>query len=205
LISNNVPFLIMLTTRLRLQQLRVAVEAFAFIGLAVAIVDRERQIMAANHLMEAMLDQVKWLPGNRIALVDPKANAQFDQALSDDSSRAFPARACNGKTVIVHVMPSDGQQGELFDGLAILAVTIIDSKTAPDTALIRALYDLSAGEARVARGLTRGQTVDEIATTAGVSPETVRSQVKAVLAKTGTRRQAEATALLAGLQKLPLR
>jgi DNA-binding CsgD family transcriptional regulator len=64
------------------------------------------------------------------------------------------------------------------------------------------LFDLSPSEARIARDLTRGQTIKEIAEAAGTSPETVRSQVKSVMAKTGTNRQAEIAALLAGLPKL---
>ena len=39
----------------------------------------------------------------------------------------------------------------------------------------------TAAEARVARSLTMGQTVDEIASQKGVSSHTVRSQVRGVL------------------------
>jgi DNA-binding CsgD family transcriptional regulator len=38
-----------------------------------------------------------------------------------------------------------------------------------------------------------------------VSVETVRTQTESVFQKTGTHRQAELTALLAGLPKIPLR
>ena len=55
---------------------------------------------------------------------------------------------------------------------------------------------------RVAPALTRGRTIQPIATEAGLTRNTVRSRVKAVLAKTGTSRQAEAAALLAGLPQL---
>jgi hypothetical protein len=56
-----------------------------------------------------------------------------------------------------------------------------------------------------ARAITQGKTTEQIAAAAGVSCETVRSQVKAVLAKTGTARQAEVAALLAGLPKRPFK
>lgn len=45
--------------------------------------------------------------------------------------------------------------------------------------------DLSSAEASVAVHLSSGLTVDQIAARRGVSPETVRSQVKSIFAKTG--------------------
>jgi DNA-binding CsgD family transcriptional regulator len=87
----------------------------------------------------------------------------------------------------------------------VLALTPFKTPDAPDAALIRALFDLSASEARVARGIASGHTIAQIAASSGVTRETVRSQVKAVLAKTGTTRQAVLAALLAGLPKLPIK
>jgi DNA-binding CsgD family transcriptional regulator len=58
-------------------------------------------------------------------------------------------------------------------------------------------------EARVARGIVEGMTIDEIAARYRVERETIRTQVKAVLDKTGTRRQVEVASLLAGLPSFP--
>ena len=55
-------------------------------------------------------------------------------------------------------------------------------------------------EARVARGLAAGQTVNVIAAESGTSANTVRTHVNAVLAKTGYSRQADVVALLNGLR-----
>ena len=54
-------------------------------------------------------------------------------------------------------------------------------------------------EARVARSLTRGDSVDRIATQHGVSPATIRTQVRGGLEKTGCRRQNEVISLLGGM------
>jgi DNA-binding NarL/FixJ family response regulator len=54
----------------------------------------------------------------------------------------------------------------------------------------------------VARSLAMGQTVEEIASDKGVSSTTVRTQVRGVLEKTGSRRQADVIALLAGIGTL---
>ena len=45
-----------------------------------------------------------------------------------------------------------------------------------------------------------GQTVEEIASERGVSIHTVRTQVRGVKEKTGSRRQAEVIALLGGIR-----
>jgi DNA-binding CsgD family transcriptional regulator len=47
--------------------------------------------------------------------------------------------------------------------------------------------------------LTEGETVETIATRGGVSRNTVRTQLRGVLDKTGCRRQAEVVALLSGI------
>jgi len=44
-----------------------------------------------------------------------------------------------------------------------------------------------------------GQTVDEIASEKGISSHTVRTHVRGVLEKTGSRRQADVIALLGGI------
>lgn len=61
------------------------------------------------------------------------------------------------------------------------------------------LFDLTPAEARVARALTTGETVEEIASKGGVSLSTIRTHVRGVLQKKGYHRQAEVVALLSGL------
>jgi DNA-binding CsgD family transcriptional regulator len=64
--------------------------------------------------------------------------------------------------------------------------------------VLQGLFDLTPAEARVARGIGEANTIDMLAETLGVSREVLRSQLKAVLAKTGVARQAELVSLLAG-------
>lgn len=62
--------------------------------------------------------------------------------------------------------------------------------------LIQALYDLTPAEARIAQVIAAGDSIVDHARLTGVSHETVRKHVKALLAKTGLRRQGELTALI---------
>lgn len=61
------------------------------------------------------------------------------------------------------------------------------------------MFDLTPSEARVARGLATGDSLDDIASSGGVSRNTVRCQLQHVLQKVGCSRQAEATALLSNV------
>lgn len=198
----------LLAARWRLQRLNAATEALALVGLPAAVLDRNGKVLAANRLIEAMT-HVRWLPRDRLGLVDGHAQGLLQKALTglfepfNESVQSFASRVGETDSAVIHVVPTSGQSRELFDGgLAVLVITPVTAPDAPDAQVIRALFDLSPAEARVARSLTRGQTIEQIADSSGVTRETVRSQVKAVLAKTGTTRQAEVAALLAGLPRL---
>jgi len=75
---------------------------------------------------------------------------------------------------------------------------------APPVELVQSLFDLTPAEARVARNLAAGKTVEDMANAGGLSPNTIRSQVRGVLEKTGCNRQVEVVALLSGLASPPL-
>ena len=130
-----------------------------------------------------------------MAFTDPIANevlclglAELENA-SASSVRSFVVRTNRGGSpVIAHLVPTPGRARDLFDGaLGVLMLTPVKDVTAPDAALIRGLFDLTPNEARAAQGVAKGWTVDQIAQRHGVGRETIRSQVKAVLAKTGAR------------------
>jgi DNA-binding CsgD family transcriptional regulator/PAS domain-containing protein len=61
---------------------------------------------------------------------------------------------------------------------------------------LRELFGFTSGEARVANALLRGKSVEDIARETAVRADTVRSHVKRMLSKTGTRRQGDLQKLL---------
>ena len=68
-----------------------------------------------------------------------------------------------------------------------------------NTVVLRQLYGLTPAELKVAEGLLDIGSPAEIAARLGRSENTVRTQIKAVFGKTGTRRQAELVKLLLSL------
>lgn len=61
------------------------------------------------------------------------------------------------------------------------------------------LFGLSAAEARLARALCQGNSLEEYANDQGLKLPTVRTQLRSVFAKTGTERQAALVRLIAGI------
>jgi DNA-binding CsgD family transcriptional regulator len=200
----------LMSARLQLERVRAASAMLAAIGLPALVFDRAGRVLVANELLERPSDHVHWRAQDRFALKDPKAEALLRRAMetlqSDGvgSNRSFPVRGPDAQVALIaHVVPIRRSARDLFaQCVGVLILMPAKTPQAPSVELVQSLFGLTAAEARVARSLTMGQTVDEIASEKGVSSHTVRSQVRGVLEKTGLRRQADVIALLGGIGAL---
>ena len=105
--------------------------------------------------------------------------------------------------LVVHLVPVQRSAQDVFIGAShIVLVTPVTAPAAPLTNLLVGLFDLTPAEAAVARGIASGDSIPDFARRNGVSPETVRTQLRAVFEKTGTRRQADLVRLLSGAAPL---
>lgn len=197
----------LMSARLLFERARAAAETLAAIGLPALVLDGQNKVLAANQLIEALTGYVDWRAQDRVSLKDAGASKLLWEALAtlDDESaravRAFPVRATGAAaTMVAHVVPIRGLARDIFvRSAAVLVLTPVTLPQAPPVELVRSLFDLTPAEARVARELAAGETVEEIASKGGVSLTTIRAQLRGVLEKTGCRRQAEIVALLGGL------
>jgi DNA-binding CsgD family transcriptional regulator len=202
----------LLAARWRLERLRSATEALATLGVPAAILDVEGRVLAANGLIEELTSHHVWLPRDRIALIEPAADKLLRNAIADlgnpaaASVRSFPSKGASDRPVVMHLIPVTGTARDLFGGgLGVLAITPLTRPAALDAELVQSLFDLTPTEARVAGSLAQGLTLSEIAERHKVKVSTVRSQLKAVFAKTGSNTQSQIVALLAAAQpNLPL-
>ena len=67
---------------------------------------------------------------------------------------------------------------------------------------LMSLFGLSAAEARLARALCHGETLEEYARAQGVKLPTIKTQLRAVFAKTQTDRQVTLVSLVTGIPPL---
>jgi DNA-binding CsgD family transcriptional regulator len=193
--------------RLGLQRAKGASEALTAMGLPALLLGQDGSVIEANSLIENLGDHVQWRAQSRVALTDGRANELLSAALAALDShpeftvRSFALRDGAGKAAMVgHLIPIRRSAHDIFAGsYALLVLTPVAAPTAPPIELMRSLFDLTPSEARVARGLAVGETLEEIAANGGVAISTVRSQLRQVLEKTGCTRQAELASLLANV------
>jgi DNA-binding NarL/FixJ family response regulator len=197
----------LMSARLQLERARAASATLAAIGLAALVLDETGKVLAANTLIETLDGYIRWRAHDRVALCDKSADELLRGAIAaiahggEESVRSFPVR--NGvaeEAMVVHVIPIRLAARDIFVRCAAaLVLTPVTLPQAPPVELVRSLFDLTPAEARVARGLACGKTVEDIAADSGVSENTIRSHVRGVLEKTGRSRQTEVVALLNGI------
>jgi len=187
---------------------RAAAEALGLIGLPAAVLGPRGEPLATNRLFEKLVPAVAACRGERLAFADAAADALFVEALArslppsaPDAVRLIPIRARGERPpMIAHVISLRGAASDLLTGASgILVLTPLKPRAAPNAEVLQRLFDLTPAEARVARGIGEGRTVDAIAEAFGLSRETIRSQLKVVLGKVGLARQADLVAMLAGV------
>jgi DNA-binding CsgD family transcriptional regulator len=199
----------LLAARWRLERLRAATEALDLVGLPAVVLDSLGRVIAANKPIEKLSACVVWRSDNRIAFIDRAANNLLINAVgamkspSTSAVRSFPVRLpARCEAMVAHLIPMTGGSRDFFDGgYGILIITPVSHSGPIDTALLQGLFDLTPCEARLASGIAEGLSLEQLAARYSVTRDTVRTQTKAVFAKTGTNRQAQLASLLAGSSK----
>jgi len=198
----------LMSARLQLARARGATEALALIGVPAIVLNERGRVLAANHLIEALTCHVHWRAQDRVALKDGGADKLLQGAiarLDGEGGQAvcsFPVRGAaeNEAAMVAHLLPIRRTARDFFVRCAaILAMTPVTLPQAPPVELVQSLFDLTPAEARVARSLAAGESVEGMAAAGNVSRNTIRTHVSRLMEKTGCSRQAEVVALLSGI------
>ena len=103
----------------------------------------------------------------------------------------------NERPLEIQISPIHTSIGETSPKVAAVAFVKDPRKhQRPEVEMLRALYQLTPAECRIALLMSDGHSPRHIAETTGVSTNTVRSQVKSIFSKTGVSRQGELIRLL---------
>jgi DNA-binding CsgD family transcriptional regulator len=199
----------LMSARLGLERAKGMADSLAMMGLPSAVLLGDGRVIATNPLFEQLGNQIVSTAFGKLALTHAGANALLSEAiqnlnsprsLTSSKSIAVPSKE-DSAAMIVHLIPVRRSAHDIFGrAMGILVVTPLGgSQTLPHD-LLNGLFDLSPSEIRAANGLLEGKTIDDLATQFALSRETIRSQVKAVFAKTGTTRQSELISLLANVR-----
>jgi DNA-binding CsgD family transcriptional regulator len=166
------------------------------------------RVAAANESFENMTEHLVWLAHGRFSFLSAAASDILREYVAQlnrpgaASARSFAVQGREGaQPAVAHFVPVRGDARDLFGAIgALLVVTPLGLRADIDVDLVQALFDLTPAEARVAASLLKGQSISEIAEGHRVSQDTVRTQVKSVLLKSGASRQAEFVAQFGSAQ-----
>jgi DNA-binding CsgD family transcriptional regulator len=103
------------------------------------------------------------------------------------------------RPLLVSVLISTGSHAPAVEDYAIIVFTDPDLRPQPDMAVMCRAFGLTSAEARLARLLATGESLDGAATHFGITRGTASQHLKSIFAKTETHRQAELVSLLARL------
>lgn len=146
--------------------------------------------------------------GRRLVSTDPAAQNALDRAAATAVARPgrmalVPLVGPDGRRYLLQVHPVPGAARDVFLSATAIALLVErDRKPSPvngELSMLREAFGLTDREARVANLLAQGFDIAAIAAALAIRPETARTYLKDALEKTGTHRQAELAALLAGL------
>lgn len=200
----------LLAHRLGLRAAAGATEALQLVGLPGAALTATGRVVVANALFEQLAPRVSAGAFDHVTIASRPANDALKQALGAAAAdphfaaRSIPIHADEGEpALIAHLLPIRRAAHDIFANAAFLLVlTAVVAPGAPLTEMLHGLFDLTPAEARVARALATGLSIEEISLQSATSRETVRTQLKGVMAKTATTRQADLVRLLAGASPL---
>ena len=147
--------------------------------LAMAILDEHGVCLYANPAMQKLLHH---LPQEQYQSLMHRAS---DQVFSLE----FESHGLTCRLLRLPLTGADAQQRSIL-------VSHGNDPLILDQQLLRQMFQLTEAEARVATAIAQGQSTEMIAQENGTSVETVRSQTKKVMQKTGVHRQGELVARL---------
>jgi DNA-binding CsgD family transcriptional regulator len=174
------------------------------------LIDKHGRVARANRRAEALVcnefgirNGRLWTAANASLARLESFMAEIEQAQSSAGPLPAPVIIARHGTpwLLIEAMPVTSASNDIFEGCrALLVVSDLTRPSITDAALLSLVFGLTSAEARLAAAICEGQDLNGAAATFGVSRQTLRSQLKTVFAKTGSRRQAELVARAAQIR-----
>ncbi|WP_370155366.1 helix-turn-helix transcriptional regulator [Ferrovibrio sp.] len=182
----------------------IGLAALEALAVGVMVVNPAGRLLFSNTVAEKLLRK-----GQGITVSHGQLRAQFNdrdpmlqqtirEAVAGFSGRSshagmlvMPRR--DGLPLSLLVCPAPGYRvgTDRLQAAAIIFVNNPDDRITPTEAALTAQFRLTPAEARLTAALLDGEHADDYAVRTGLSPHTVKTQLKAVFAKTGCGRQAD--------------
>jgi DNA-binding CsgD family transcriptional regulator len=187
-------------------QARAGFSAFDRLSAAVMLVDEEARLVYANRAAECLLATGRCLMarGSRLRATGTEPDARLRAAITG-ATRPRPTGAAlafprgNGMPALsAIVLPSEPGRS-IFAAHRPLAFVLIHdpaASTVVSEEAVRARFDATPAEARLAIALCAGDSLSAFAASAGVSVTTAKTHLNGLFAKSGINRQADLVRLI---------
>lgn len=202
-----------LTMRRRLESLHSRVsgleDALDSITVGLVLLDSRGKCVLANKSARVILDERNGLYLEKSALCTcnllelERLRGLIASAISSllptssQISRAMLVSRNGARPLQVLVAPLHRETASTAKhAVAIVFINDPEEKTAAPADVLQALFGLTVAEARLACTLLEGSSLSDAAELHRVGQETVRTQLKSIFQKTGTRRQGELVRVL---------
>ena len=193
-----------LAARLGFEKTRSAVDTLASLGFPAAAVTAQGRLLVHNALAAEHGDV--WTTGiGDLLLLHDRVSAQLfrlamETIAGPGGTRSIPVRGGDGAVRhVLHVVPIRRSAHDIFSSAAAVVVLTDAVDRSGSPALLQALFDLTAAEARLARQLAAGVSLEDFATASNRSLATVRNQLRSIFEKVGVTRQSELVRVLTRL------
>jgi DNA-binding CsgD family transcriptional regulator len=185
---------------------RVSLETLSRTDTATIVVAADGHILLANARAEELLSAggAVCVHKGRLATTNLSDTARLLSLVRsasnmgearNDPGGVMAVRQANQLPLTVLVAPLRFEFLGLANPSALVFIRDPNRSISAITAL-QVLFQLTPTEARIAQELANGKSLTEIAASHRASPQTVRKQLKAIFAKTGTNRQAQCVAAI---------
>ncbi len=166
-------------------------------------------VIGVNAAAAALFDDDFRMRAGVLVVRDERAAGEIQRACAQVQT-AFGAKIAAPEPIVVRrkgrlplilrPLALDGPAGSFVLGARLLVtVTAPESTVLPSPGLLCSVFRMTGSESRLAIHLAAGLNLQQAAEISGITPQTARSQLKAVFSKTETNRQAELVALLGRL------
>jgi DNA-binding CsgD family transcriptional regulator len=203
---------------LRLQQHTQALHTNAELGaraidalaMSMLIVDSNGVILHLNAGAELLLkSRFSGLTGKTGSLSATEPGSKNRLATLIIDATGYPAlggamflNEVQSRQVFVTPLPAASSFAQDWQKPLALVLVIEAGTKLSALHILGKLYDLTPAELRVASALLAGNSTEDYAQQTGVLPSTIRSQLKSLFRKTGTRSQSQLVALLSRIPPL---
>jgi DNA-binding CsgD family transcriptional regulator len=180
------------------------------LNCAAALLSCRGYVTRFNERAEALFGSSLMIRHGRIHAADRASDDRLQRLIGSSAVSSPPAGSVRAERVVIarngspwllaEVMPMTSFAHDLFNGGdALLYFTDLVAERPPSEQVLSLGFQLTAAEARLASSLAAGEGIGAASARLAIGRETARTQLRAIFAKTGTRRQAELTALLSRL------